>query len=154
MMQDFERKNFEEKRGISEVIRRVFDEMFCRQKIASDRRVPISEFGLNTTALDTEKNHRIELEIALRADVRSSSPVALASIPPFTGALDTKTRSTRRVHEPVHEKYSGNTGSYTKYTQIFLTLNFQPSTPPYVTTQYPTQEILLLNHRNTHNNNK
>ena len=40
IMQRCERKRFEEKRGISEVIRRVFDEMLCgqsRQKIAFDR---------------------------------------------------------------------------------------------------------------------
>jgi hypothetical protein len=47
MMQDYERKSFEEKRGISEVIRRVFDEMLCRQKIASDRASQFRSSGLN-----------------------------------------------------------------------------------------------------------
>ena len=46
MMQDFERKSFEEKRGISEVIRRVFNEMLCRQKIALDRAYQFRSSGL------------------------------------------------------------------------------------------------------------
>ena len=49
MMQDFERKSFEEKRGISEVIRRVFDEKLCRQKIAPDRALP--NFGVRVKAV-------------------------------------------------------------------------------------------------------
>src|SRR5687767_12058747 len=36
MMQDFERKSFEEERGISEADTSSFDEMLCCQKIAPD----------------------------------------------------------------------------------------------------------------------